>query len=246
MLSPALVVSPLLPAAVRGSEYAGLFHSTDWLATFARLAGVAPPPGIDGVDAWDALRDPAAPHRTEALLTDHILRSGRWKLVTGAGRGTGPRAWRSGMLKGCMLGTGGGWLAPPNGSSNGCPKDIYTSSGATDEIGCPDDVPAKSAFPVTAAVDLWLCSTPCTDAHPCLWDIDADPREVHEVAGEQPQVVAALLARLHELQAGFRGATTVRDNGRFCEEARAREVHGIGIFAVPWIDDGAAEVVEAT
>ena len=76
MLAPALVVSPLLPAGVRGSVAPLLFHSTDWFATFARLAGVAPPDGIDGVDAWDALRDPAAAHRSEALITDHILRSG--------------------------------------------------------------------------------------------------------------------------------------------------------------------------
>ena len=42
VLSPALMASPLLPAAVRGSEYAGLFHSTDWLASHMTRASCFP------------------------------------------------------------------------------------------------------------------------------------------------------------------------------------------------------------
>ena len=34
-------------------------------------------------------------------------------------------------------------------------------------LGCPED--EATEHPVTAAVDLWLCSDPCTDTTPCLW-----------------------------------------------------------------------------
>jgi hypothetical protein len=33
------------------------------------------------------------------------------------------------MLKGCMLGTGGGWMSPGTNRSNLCPMDIYTHGG---------------------------------------------------------------------------------------------------------------------
>jgi hypothetical protein len=33
----------------------------------------------------------------------------------------------SGNLKGCMLGTGGGWMAPSENRTATCPGDIYTT-----------------------------------------------------------------------------------------------------------------------
>ena len=38
---PAYVHSPLIPKPLRGSEFTGLFHATDWLPTLARLAGAS-------------------------------------------------------------------------------------------------------------------------------------------------------------------------------------------------------------
>lgn len=235
----AFITSPLLPESVRGSTFDALAHETDWYATFARLAGVTPPRGIDGVDLWDALVT-ASPHRDEVLVADHVLRQGRWKLVAGAGRGLGAMAWRTGMLKGCMLGTNGGWLSPPTNATNQCPLDIYSKNGNTKQLGCPDD--DRTEFHVTSDVDRWLCSTPCTPETPCLWDVEADPREEHEVSGKHPDVVAKLVARLQELQQDFRGPSTVQDNGAFCSAVESRRVAGRGLFAGPWIDDDVPEI----
>jgi hypothetical protein len=232
----AFVTSPLLPRAVRGTVRNAMGHETDWYATFSRLAGVAPQDGVDGVDMWDALTA-SKPHRQEVLITDHILRKGPWKLVAGVGKPEGAGAWRTGMLKGCILGGNGGWQSPPSNSSNMCPYDHVSSSHGKNKLGCPDDKTAD--FHVTSDIDKWLCSTPCTMQTPCLWDVENDELEREEVAAQYPDVVESMLARLREHQQDFRGATTVADNGNFCSVAKSRQVPGVGLFAGPWIEDNA-------
>ena len=77
----------------------------------------------------------------------------RWKLVTGVGHPTGPGAWKTGELKGCVLGTGGGWVTPPQNTTNNCPGDIYTTGGNRGLLGCPDDAALnKTQFPVSRLV----------------------------------------------------------------------------------------------
>ena len=83
---------------------------------------------VDGVDVWGALSDPAhGPHRQEVLISDNILRVGNYKLIAGGGSGqTGGAAWRTGFLRDCMLGTGGGLdaAAPLAQNNNGlCPGE---------------------------------------------------------------------------------------------------------------------------
>ena len=178
------------------------------------------------------------PHRSEALISDKILRVGRWKLVTGASHGRDPANWYSGNLKGCMLGTGGGWMVPSMNSTSNCPGDIYTTSGCGTCLGCPED--EATAHAVTEAVDLWLCSDPCTPETPCLWDVEADPEERTEVAAQNPAVVQSMLARLRSLQASFANGSSsgdLSDNGRFCEVLNSTEVAGFGVFVAPWMPD---------
>ena len=116
--------------------YEGILHTTDWFATFAKLAGATlpgvgdPSLEIDGIDAWpvlstarnfsssveleDSATGPAVAKRTEVLIADHILRVGPWKYVAGGDR----QKWSAGFDRDCMLGTGGGWLSPPADPSN--------------------------------------------------------------------------------------------------------------------------------
>ena len=58
---PAYVHSPLIPKAMRGREYRGLFHATDWLPTLGYLAGAAAGSlaFADGVDHGRILFDEA-------------------------------------------------------------------------------------------------------------------------------------------------------------------------------------------
>ena len=237
----AFVTSPLLPAAVVGSTYAGIVHEVDWYATFSALAGVAPPRLLDGINVWPTLLDPSKAHRAEALISDRILRVGKWKLVTGASSHAGRTSWCIGELKGGVLGTGGGWITPPRNKSNNVPGDIYTHGGNPGLLGCPEDA-NKTAFPLADPIDLWLCSDACTDATPCLWDVSdgGDPYERNEVSKANPMVARSMLARLHELQAGFFPANATSsgslvDNGKFCDALLATAVDGLGVFVGPWM-----------
>ena len=176
--------------------------------------------------------DPTVIHRNDALISGNILRQGKWKLVTGSADKLGPTAWYVGMLKGCMLGTRGGWIVPPTNKTNTCPGDIYTTSGRHALLGCPSDVPLKTNISVTSPVDLWLCSVPCTPETPCLWDLEADPYERTDVSSENPSVVTTMLLKLQSYQQNFSNATTIRDNGKFCAAINNRSG-----FLGPWIDD---------
>ena len=64
---PAMVHSPLLSDAAKGSVYDGLFHVTDWVPTLLTAAGLdsdavitAQGGDTDGVSQWDALMNPAS------------------------------------------------------------------------------------------------------------------------------------------------------------------------------------------
>uniref|UniRef100_UPI00358E78A3 uncharacterized protein isoform X4 n=1 Tax=Myxine glutinosa TaxID=7769 RepID=UPI00358E78A3 len=104
--------SPLIPVQHRGVSSNSLVHITDWLPTFARLAGAKLPsdgPILDGYDQWDTITRGRQSPRTEILHNIDILRQvpvprpswpprswgwdprvqaavrvGRWKLLTGS------------------------------------------------------------------------------------------------------------------------------------------------------------------
>jgi len=237
----AFVASPLLSKRSQGTVFDGMVHEVDWFATFASVAQATLPAKLDGVNFWPTLLDPTTPHRSEVLIADKVVRVGNFKLVAGGSRGADPRNWYSSQLKGCMLGTSGGWMVPSNSSASSCPGDRYTSGGCASCLGCPEDPRTVNA--VTSAVDLWLCSDPCTDASPCLWDVVADPNELNEIAKSNPAVVSRMLSRLHALQANFSNGTggsgELVDNGRFCEVLNSTEVAGFGVFVAPWMPDPA-------
>ena len=257
--------------------YSGILHTTDWFATFASLSGAELPSpndpslAINGIDAWPAFRaiasdghcpnepcdkesqshshdyTPVVPGaRKEVLIADNILRVGDWKLVIGGDR----KGWADGFCRDCMLGTGGGWLAPPEDKTNNtnlCPSDIYTRApkgglNGSGQIGCaPNEVSRFPGLtPVTSSVDKWLCGPAkkdgrgtlgsCTPQQPCLWNLRSDPEERQEVAGENAEVVTTLKARLAELRRGFAPDADFNKTGNFCEAAKER-----GGFCGPWV-----------
>ena len=69
-----------------------------------------------------------------------------------------------------------------------------------------------------------------TPEQPCLWNVVTDPAERHEVAADNPKVVATLTARLAELSKGFAPDADFNQTGNFCEAAKGR-----GGFCGPWV-----------
>eukprot|EP00039_Didymoeca_costata_P002944 m.64049 g.64049 ORF g.64049 m.64049 type:complete len:582 (+) comp11620_c0_seq2:55-1800(+) len=227
------VYSPLLPNSVKGTWYNGTIHETDWTVTFLTLAGlVGLTSDLDGINAWPVLNNPNynGTRRTEVLISNEVLRQGQYKLVASAQSNS---TWAFQYLKDCMLGTGGGFLAPPNDKNNNtnlCPSDVYTSNNENGKkICCPYSTCMNV---VTDKIDLDLCNTPCTLEHPCLWDLEKDPRETTNIASQQPDVVSVMLHRLLELQAKFQTNPPLQGNNDiFCNLVKQRDG-----FLGPWIN----------
>ena len=53
------------------------------------------------------------------------------------------------------------------------------------------------------AADKWLCSQPCTQASPCLFNLTSDVGETTDVAALHPEVVASMKARLAQHREGY-------------------------------------------
>eukprot|EP00054_Salpingoeca_dolichothecata_P000568 m.17057 g.17057 ORF g.17057 m.17057 type:complete len:525 (-) comp10924_c0_seq1:16-1590(-) len=196
-ITPAgFIHSPLIPAHRQGTWFNHTMHETDWLPTFAALAGAELPPyQIDGRNAWDAVINGSS-YRNETLLGIATITIGQYKLFAENPSGTA-------INHGCILGTNGGWIAaPPSSSKNLCPS-----------ITCSD---------ATTSVDKWLCSNPCSMESPCLYDLANDPLERNDIAANNPDIVSKMLTRLKELQKDYFKPTWLPDNGKFCDKMKER------------------------
>jgi len=169
-------------------------------------------------------------HRGEALIAHNILRVGDWKLI--AGTGDDGQDWFSGMLRDCMLGTDGGVLPPPVAAdkmTSLCPNSVYNTKGAGPTPGLLD-CSTVDAWGGTAA-DKWLCSQPCTQASPCLFNLTSDVGETTDVAALHPEVVASMKARLAQHRDGYWNSTQPYDPGTYCNVMKNR----LGGWIGPWL-----------
>ena len=194
----------------------------DWLPTFLELAGLEPPRSqqMDGVSQWAALTGSATVSpRNHTLIARGVLIAGRWKLATIplAGYGEPGAMGRQGWD--CLLGTGGGWLPELK------PGEVGANANLCPTVPCGPNV--------TDPVDRWLCDGQCSAGEPCLWDVEADPEERHNLAQEMPDVVAELNATLAHLDAGVVPPySPVEDPGH--EMCRTFETRWGGFFG-PWL-----------
>lgn len=198
-----LVVAP--GRIARGASFPHLVHVTDWLPTLVRAAsghGVRALgrayAKLDGVDQWAALRgagaELGAPPRTELLHN-----------IEGIG-GHGPAALRVGkhkLLVNMRKGGFNGWCAPcadpfgcfvPPGAGPGAGEEGRTvprggqlcchAAPPLEERTCAP-VPGGAERDASARVSSVL-----------LFDVEADPRELHDLAPEHPALVGELLKQL--------------------------------------------------
>ena len=199
----------LLPPAVRGTASAGLMAGWDWYRTFASLAGA---------DATD--------HRAAAAGLPPVDSLDMWPMLSGA-NATSPRAQleigsNTGGEHGRTSGntTVGGVLVPPYKIvlGDGPPGTPGMDNGTIDmATWTGPQSPNNSQVPAPATFTQTCGRTPETG---CLYDVYADPNEHVNLAQAKPDVFAALLAKVDELQAGvyspYRGSNKNEDACAFC------------------------------
>lgn len=168
-----------------GTVSTGMLHATDWLPTLVSMASGRNwtefiPPGEppfalgDGLDAWDMLATGAPSPRDWLLFETHP--PGASDRVHGDALQVGD--WKILKYGTVMPAEEDGWFPPPGQA----PTTVrYT-------LGCPYPPPPK---PTADA-----CRTKF-----CLFNVTGDPCEQHDVAGDHPDIVAALRARLAEFAA---------------------------------------------
>lgn len=185
-----------------------MIHISDWLPTFARVAGVNVTEPIDGHDIWDALNYNTASPRTEVLvnLDDETpysaLISGDWKLIKGT----------------TSNGRYDNWLGTVNDTERHPSFDNYGKTILQSHVG-------KALWPFSINVDNevedLLSATSieqlrsngrisCGDNNsindcnplekPCLFNITADPCERNNLASMYPKVVLKMLKRTLEFR----------------------------------------------
>jgi hypothetical protein len=209
----AFISGGLVPPKLRGTSNKIRMHIIDWYPTFCGLAGVpasddAPVaplpidpsnptkdiyqgnlswPGLDGVDVWQMIIDPTNPkyndtysaaHPTIALSKEVLLK-GKYKLLV-AERGGAPTNLQGHYdYENGWEYPNGTWVQPTDmqaGGAHGC--GLCTSSH-----GCG--------------------ARPAGWKGPCLFDLDADPREEHDLGDAMPEVLASMWKELNDTWLGM-------------------------------------------
>jgi len=186
-----------------GSRFAGLAHVTDWLPTLVSAAGgsagaLGPAfAGLDGHDLWPSLAAAggavaAAGPRTELLVNIEgvggsgaaVLRVGDYKLM----RRMQPARGFDGWCDACN--DPAGCHVPPGAGPGADPKGPGQNVSLGGQLCCW----APSVANATACGPFHGPRAPLPDT--LLYDVAADPAELHDLAPAMPERVADLMRRL--------------------------------------------------
>ena len=169
------------PGVAKSSASRAKLHAVDWFPTLYRFAGGGPlvlnpplAPG-DGVDSYDVLAR-GAPGRDELLLEAHA--PGSNDTVHGEALIVGD--WKFLRIGTVRPDSEAGWTRPPGQEAH--PRSVVDCGAARE--------------PADANATRLQCV-----ASPCLFHVAADPCERVDLAGEFPDVLAALDARLDAYRA---------------------------------------------
>jgi len=204
----------LLPPALKGSTYSkGLVHVMDWHATFRDLAGAKDKAGkpTDGVNVWDAILKNHSSPRTEFLVNIDPCGGGR------PGQPSCPGQEAAYRLQGCINGTCGDWK-------------LLTGVAPDGWYAVPSTVPEErheQRFPeeqVGAYIDK-------------LFNISADPMEMHNIASKYPSVVAYLKMKISALAKEALAPCNVYGGSCFNNDPKAQAVLDSHKAWFPWATD---------
>ena len=175
----AFVAGGVVPAARAGAVETSLIGTEDWYRTFCGLAGV---------DATDA--------RAAAAGLPPVEGYDLWPLLSGA-NATGPRT---------EVWLGSNHPGDTDSSDSPMVQGLIRADGYKALYGNVIENAWTSAFYPNATTD-WCdtCPLDCgtIDAPACLFNVFDDPTEHVNLAADKPDIVAAMAARLKELQAGI-------------------------------------------
>ena len=191
--SPTVIWSPLIKAKGRVSNQ--WMHISDWLHTFAEIAGLSVPKSssdIDGTSQWEALSNEEY-HPRKAVLNNIDDITGYssyiefgWKYVNG----TTSKAQYDGYY---------GQQPIPNGIDD----QEYVEKVLNSEVGQYIKLNADDILKIRKAATIICMEKPMhNDCHPleapCLFDIIADPCEQQNLAKFQPKILHNLEARVEK------------------------------------------------
>lgn len=210
--SAAAIWSPLLTKRQRASQQ--LFHISDWLPTFAHLAGVHVEHPVDGHNIWAALSDGTPSPRDELLChMDQLfgfsaLIRDEWKLVNGttsyglydgwlsqSSVSSAERQHPSFFTYGDSVvrsPTGRVLRAYENGAMHGgCAKRVEALRTESAVQHCQDSTFDDRDGSVAVHDD------DCQPfVEPCLFNVLRDPCERHNLAAQRPDVVRSMMEAL--------------------------------------------------
>ena len=187
-----------LPPAVRNTSTEGLIEISDWYATLCALAGVDPTdaaaaaaglPPVDGIDVSALLTTPGAQSpRSEVVLGTSLNGDISKNGATSVQGVLRADGWK--LLIGRL--SGAFWQGPVYPNASGYPSAEQVCGDPALPAGQPDAGPG------------------------CLYNVLSDPTEQHDVAAQQPAIVAALRARIAFHNASVFSPDRGVDDGRAC------------------------------
>jgi len=174
----------------------------DLYTTIAGLYGISGealrhtgPMAPDGVDFW-----PSITGTTHALARNETVIN-VWTLEDGTL--TGALVQGDYRLYMGYPGHPDTWSLPTDENSTEptppSPKGVFVAGGIR-RIPCGDDNLDASIAGTTGSEESSATVPKVCDAKPCLFNTRLDPQERHDIAGENPAIVSAMVARMRELQ----------------------------------------------
>lgn len=194
------VTGGLIPSSMRGKESNALMHIADWYATFCHLAGVDPKddaetavdlPGVDSINQWPVISGETKKNQrtwiqsSPVTLIDH---GGKWKIMTGADPGSINTNTVPGYVPFDMYNVG---------YYTGYPYDSAIPGailGSFDEA-CLSDQNTRDARGHSFA-NMLNCSAGYDCTAGCLFNLDEDPNEEVDVAAQNPEIHAEMMAKV--------------------------------------------------
>ncbi|XP_033334236.2 arylsulfatase B [Megalopta genalis] len=175
------------------------FHVTDWLPTLLSAAGGNPSDlrDIDGYNMWESLKKnskgprKAVLHNIDDIYGNAGITVGKWKLVKGTTYG----------------GQWDGWYGP---SGRDFVYDVggvigSTAARAIASIGFTLKADKVRSLQLKVKIDCFPSNDTtyrCKPLEgPCLFDIEADPCEIINVASKNPSIISAIQTELAALNA---------------------------------------------